>query len=227
MVRARELARGRTLFSRSHIANKVAPLCESQLIQQKEQSRNYACQVQGPFCLYLKRLPGLSEPNYCEQCVVAGHRCPTHCEDSPITTFTRVRQIDFIDIGEGKFSMRCSCLYQSTFGLPCRHQVCVLKPIKPCHVIARHHAKFHAYYQQPGKEAVTEEFNRNKGEYRLIISHHEFKNCMNNAERLQSQQEDLLPDDFWQQIGPNRRSHDRLVRETTLDQTISLGEAFL
>ena len=28
--------------------------------------------------------------------------------------------------------------------------------IKPCHVIARHHAKFHAYYQKPGKEAVTD-----------------------------------------------------------------------
>ena len=27
-----------------------------------------------------------------------------------------------------------------TFGLPCRHQACSIKPIKPYHVIARHHA---------------------------------------------------------------------------------------
>jgi hypothetical protein len=232
MVRACELARGRSLFSRSQTANEVTPLCESQLIQQKEQSRNYACQVQKPcqvqepFRLYLKRLPGLSKPNYCEQCEDAGHLCPTHCEDSPITTFTRIRQIEFIDIGEDKFMMRCSCLYHSTFGLPCRHQACVLKPIKPCHVIARHHTKFHAYYQQPGKEAVTEEFSRIKGECRLIISQHEFKNCMDNAELLQSQQEDLLPDGFWQQIGPNSRSRGGLVRETVLDQDNSVGEAF-
>jgi hypothetical protein len=226
MLNACELARGRSLFSRSQTANEVTPLCETQLSQQKEQSQNYACQVQGPSRLHLKRLPGLSEPNYCEHCEVAGHLCPTHCENSPITTFTRVRQIEFVDIGEGKFMMRCSCLYQSTFGLPCRHQARVLKTIMPCHVIARHHTKFHAYYQQPGKEDVTEEFNRKKGEYRLIISHHEFKNCMDNAELLQSQQEDLLPAGFWQQIGPNRRPRDGIVRETALDQNTSVGEAF-
>jgi hypothetical protein len=226
MVRACERARGRSLFSRSQTANEVTPLCETQLMQQKEQSQNYACQVQGPFRLYLKRLPGLSDSNYCEQCEVAGHLCPTHCENSPITTFTRVRQVEFIDIGEGKFTMRCSCLYQSTFGLPCRHQACVLNPIKPCHVIARHHTKFHAYYQKPGKEAVTEEFNRNKGEYRLIISKYEFEHCMDNAELLQRQQEDLLPSGYWQQIGPKRPSRDGLVRETTRDQNYSGGESF-
>ena len=64
MLQACELAQGRSLFSRSQTANDVNPLCESQLIQQKDQSSNYACQVQGPFQLYLKRLPGLSEPNY-------------------------------------------------------------------------------------------------------------------------------------------------------------------
>ena len=208
MLRACELVDGRSLLCRSQTENDVTPLCESQLIQQREQSHNYACQVHGPFRLNLKRFPGLAGPNYCEHCVVAGHLCPTHQEDSPITTFTRVRQIDFIDIGEGKFTMRCSCLYQSTFGLPCRHQIRVLGSINPCHVIARHHFKFHAYYQQPGKEAVTEEFNRTKGEYRLIISHLEYENCMDTAELYQSQQEDLLPDGFWQQIGPNRRSRD-------------------
>ena len=36
MLRACELARGRSLFSRSPTANEVTPLCESQLIQQKE-----------------------------------------------------------------------------------------------------------------------------------------------------------------------------------------------
>ena len=226
MLRACELARGRSLFSRSQTANDVTPLCESQLIQQKDQSCNYACKVQGPFGLYLKRLPGLSEPNYCAQCVNDGHLCPTHCGDSPITTFTRVRQIDFIDIGEGKFTMRCSCLYQSTFGLPCRHQVRVLGTVKPCHVIARHHTKFHAYYKQPGKEAVTEEFNRIKGEYRLIISIHEYEHCMDNAVLYQSQHEDLLPDGFWQRFGPNRRSCDGLVRETTLDLSSSVGDHF-
>ena len=32
---------------------------------------------------------------------------------------------------------------------------------------------------------------------------------------------------FWQQIGPIRRSRDRLVRETALDQSISVVEIFL
>ena len=92
--------------------------------------------------------------------------------------------------------------------------------------IARHHTKFHAYYQQPGKEAVTEEFNRNKGEYRLIISNREYENCMDIALRYQSQKEDLLPDGFWQRFGPNRRSCDGLVRETTLDPSSSVGDHF-
>jgi hypothetical protein len=73
MVRACELARGRSLFSRSQTANEVTPLCETQLMQQKEQSQNYACRIQGPFRLFLKRLPGLFDSNYCEQCEVAGH----------------------------------------------------------------------------------------------------------------------------------------------------------
>jgi hypothetical protein len=51
-------------------------------------------------------------------------------------------------------------------------------------MFARHHIKFRAYYKQPGKESVTEKFNRNKGEYRLIFSQNEFKNCMDNAELL-------------------------------------------
>ena len=92
--------------------------------------------------------------------------------------------------------------------------------------MARHHSKFHAYYQQPGKEAVTEEFNRNKGEYRLIISNREYENCMDKALRYQSQKEDLLPDGFWQRFGPNRRSCDGLVRETTLDPSSSVGDHF-
>ena len=57
-------------------------------------------------------------------------------------------------------------------------------------------------YQQPGKEAVTEEFNRNKGEYGVIFSHHKFKNCMNNVEIFQNQQEKLATRCFWQQIIP-------------------------
>jgi hypothetical protein len=93
-------------------------------------------------------------------------------------------------------------------------------------VIARHHTKFHAYFQQPGREVVIEEFNRSKGEYRLIISHHEFKYCMDNAELLLRQQEDLLPNGFWQKIGPKRRPRDGLVRETAYDQDYSLGGAF-
>ena len=69
--------------------------------------------------------------------------------------------------------------------------------------------------------------NRNKGEYRLIISDHECKNCMDNAVLFQSQQDDLLPDGFWHIFDPNRCSCDGLVLETTLDQSNSVAELFL
>ena len=83
---------------------------ERQSIQQKDQSL-YACQFKGHSdCTW-------NAFKACQSRIMA--RCvsmldipaPTHCGDSSITTFTRVRQIDFIDIGEGKFTMRCSCLY--------------------------------------------------------------------------------------------------------------------
>ena len=66
----------------------------------------------------------------------------------------------------------------------------------------------------------------NHGEYRLIISNREYENCMDIALRYQSQKEDLLPDGFWQRFGPNRRSCDGLVRETTLDPSSSVGDHF-
>ena len=46
MVGACQLARSRSLFSRSPTANEVTPLCETKLIEQKKQSLNYACQLQ-------------------------------------------------------------------------------------------------------------------------------------------------------------------------------------
>ena len=62
-------------------------------------------------------------------------------------------------------------------------------------MIARHHVKFHAYYQQPGNEAVTEEFNRKKGEYRLNISTINSRTVWTTQNSLDSKEE-LLPVSF-------------------------------
>lgn len=141
---------------RSFTCNCVSKLCEDELMKQQYQINFYACYVDGPSRLRIKRLP--NSPIYCERCEDLDDLCPTHCR-SPITTFHRIRTIVFIEQCNGNFEMNCSCLYHPTYGIPCRHQARVLNAILPSHVIARHHTTFHANYKKPGMEATTEEFD--------------------------------------------------------------------
>ena len=112
--------------------------------------------------------------------------------------------------------MRCDArvsinLLYSTFGLLCWHQACVLNPIIP--------------NSQPSTNShgLQQEYGRVLADYQSP----RIKSCMDNAELLHCQQEDLLPDDFWQQIGLSSPSHDGLVHETTRAQHFSVGKAFL
>ena len=80
--------------------------------------------------------------------------------------------------------------------MPCRHQARLLPVILPEHVIATHRTKFRAFYKISGKEDITQEWDRIKNEYRLLITEQEKQFCIDNAKLLQSQQMASLPYDF-------------------------------
>jgi SWIM zinc finger len=224
-IKASEMDRSLCLFSRAPTASYVSTLCETNLIRQRQQSAFYACIVDGECRVKVKRLPGTL--NYCRACEKLGAHCAIHCSISPIPTFSRTRILDFIEQEDGNFEMRCSCPYYATYGLPCRHQICVLQSILPSHVIARHHNKFSAHYKKPNKERITAEFDKMKHDYRLIITQDEYECCMVNAELIFENQVAILPNGFWQQFGPSRCCENGVIRETAPSKDGSVAETFL
>jgi hypothetical protein len=225
-LQACEKDRGRSLTRRSHTCNFVSALCEDELIKQRYQCVHYACFVDGPSRVRIKRLP--DSPIYCERCEELEDLCPSHCKSSPITTFHRIRTISFIQQSDGNFEMKCSCLYQPTYGVPCRHQIRLLNAVFPHHIIARHHTKFHASYKQPDMNDVTEEFDAIKRDYRLIIKPQEFHSCMHNAHVLMEQQQHtVLPDSFWHRLGHRQICENGVISDTAHSDTNSEDDTFL
>jgi hypothetical protein len=226
-LQACEKDRGRSLSVRSHTCNFVSALCEDELIKQRYQCVHYACYVDGTSTsrVRMKRLP--DSPIYCERCEELDDLCPTHCKSSPITTFHRIRTISFIQQSDGNFEMKCSCLYQPTYGVPCRHQIRLLNAIFPHHIIARHHTKFHANYKQPDMNAVTEEFDAIKRDYRLIIKPQEFYSCMHNAQVLMEQQQAMLPNGFWDKLEPHQICENGVISDAAHNDIASEDDTFL
>jgi hypothetical protein len=117
----------RPLWSASPTAAHVTRICESILQQNYEQHDNYVCKVISPMEIHVVRKPDCAP--YCEDCsddVVCGlcHK------NSPIIRLKR-RRIITTQLCEltARYIVRCSCPYQPTFGIPCRH-VCKLLRIK-------------------------------------------------------------------------------------------------
>lgn len=209
LINASKKARSRCLHARSSTGDRVTKPCESQIAQQTEQSRLYACSLteyrKGISRLLLKRLP--EDPLYCIDCEKMKETdeqsypecCPVHSTTSPIPSYLRIRSVDIISVGEdGKFyEVRCSCLYHPTYGIPCRHIIAVLFQVLPQHVFVRWHTKFYAYYKQEHCETITEEFDRRKRDLRLIITHEERNAIVRTAEQLEALHNNLPPE-FWQ-----------------------------
>jgi hypothetical protein len=76
-------------------------------------------------------------------------------------------------------------------------------------------------------EGTTQEFDRIKRDYRLVIKPHEFQCCMHNAQVLMEQQHGMLPHGFWQQLGHYRSCENGVIYETAHSDVDSWDETFL
>ena len=202
-IKTAEAARSRSLFSRSATANDVTKVCESQIIQQKEQSSCYACSVESPWRIWFQRLP--TAGFFCEQCDKhAGcglNCCPTHSANSPITRFRRNRLVLIRQLGPNEFEVVCTCFFHPSYGIPCRHVAAVLEQILPHHVHVRWRTQVAAFYRDSRDPGWTEYFNKRKGDLRLVVTHQEYRQLLHNAYRLQELHATTLPPGFWQNVG--------------------------
>lgn len=87
-------------------------------------------------------------------------------------------------------------------GQPCRHTGCILEDILPHHCVNRHHTKFQPYYKVKGAEHITAEFDRTKGDTRLLITYDEYVDLLANAAALEKKHGAKLPSGFWEDVGP-------------------------
>jgi len=139
---------------------------------------------------------------YCEDCEAEDCRCTTHGIYSPIVTFKRLRIVYVVHVGGGWYHVYCSCLYQPAMGVACHHVGCILEDILPHHCINRHHTKFQPFYRTKGAEHITAEFDRSKGDSRLLITHDEYVDLLANAAALEKKHSTKLPSGFWEDVGP-------------------------
>jgi hypothetical protein len=165
--------RGRSTSIRSHTVNNVTPVAESFIGQQASQANRYACRIppvaEGHEILKveLKRRP--EEIEFCVACESNDKLCPSHCLTSPITVFRRIRLLLFIPCGR-YYQVICTCFFHGCYGMPCRHVHVLLRHVRPHHIYLKHHTKFQAYYKRVGFEAITEEFEARRNDYRLCVT---------------------------------------------------------
>jgi len=149
----------------------------------------------------IKRRP--DEVEYCTACEEQDELCTSHCRESPIPVFQRIRFILFIPSPCGRYyQVICSCLFHGCFGCPCPHVACLLLKIKPHHIILKHHTKVQAGFGRNGKEEITAEFNKRKNDYRLCVTKQEKDKMIAAAKGLAATYEKILGPEFWSDVGP-------------------------
>jgi len=213
-VQACERARGRSTSIRSHTVNFVSPIAESVIQAQGSQANRYACRVsignEELLCVQLKRRP--EEPEFCEACEEKNEYCSAHAATSPIPVFRRVRVVKFLPTPcRTWYQVICDCFTYGCLGCPCRHVRVLLKVVHPHHVAAKHHTKFQPWYGKKGKQHITEEFNRRRNDYRLMVTTAEKHDMIRVAIGLSAQSDAEFGVDFWLDVGPKANSLTGLV----------------
>ena len=103
--------------------------------------------------------------------------CPVCSPTSPVCRIKRRRKI-FIHLHDtifNKFVVTCSCPYQATYGIPCRHVTKLLR-VKKEHVFVRWHRDYAALY--PGFEHLRSNFDKLLTDRRLIVDKSEYKEML-------------------------------------------------
>jgi len=196
-------AKSRSCSKRSHTANHVTSPCEGELDKVRAQKGCYAARIvigKTGKVIEMKRLPELLE--YCEDCEASVDRCTTHSHSSPIVTFRRVRRLIITYLGNGWYHVICSCLYRPVMGVACRHIGALLDALLPHHCLIRHHTRFQPFHGRRGCKHITAQFDERKGDTRLLITHDEYIEVMENAEKLERKWLNKLPVCFWEDVGP-------------------------
>ena len=162
----------------SPTANELTTIAESLLQQRFLQQPFYACLLVSDFEVKVARLPG-TLPNYCADCKPSiGQICPACSNNSPIPRFIRCRTVTFIDVGNGFFSVGCSCPQQVNTGLPCTHIVKIMPRILPRHCHVRWHKSYAALFGRDGFENQTKDMKKRQKDRRILVTIEEHKEIL-------------------------------------------------
>ena len=183
------------LWASSPTASHLTTVAESWNQQQLEIGKNYAAFVSHNGLIKIRRLP--RTPLACDKCRFGdGYVCPEHSEDSPIPRFDRVRLLNIMPTEmPDRWMLRCSCLYHSATGVPCRHVRCVLARVRPDHVHIRWHKRYFANYARRGHEDDTAKFKLLCTDRRLLINQQDYYLLMEAAQK--NQQAHSLPESYF------------------------------
>ena len=178
----------RPLWSASPTATHVTKICESHLQQNYEQHDNYVCKVISPMEIHVVRKPECAP--FCEDCT-DDVICGLCHKNSPIIRLKRRRIITTqLCALSARYIVRCSCPYQPTFGIPCRH-VCKLLRIKKEHVFVRWHTEYAALYHRTGHESRRKGFSSMRYDHTLSIDKVEYSEMLRLAQESQTSTVDI------------------------------------
>jgi MULE transposase domain len=167
----------------SPTASVVNKLCESQIQQNLDAASVYACRLTVEGTVEVVHVPD-SEDAFCQECTTQTV-CPLCCDQSPVCLFKRKRTIRFLPIDDGaNYAVSCSCHYQPTMGIPCRHFARVLQ-VQPHHVHVRYWREYAALFNRNGFRKRTGELKALARDYRLKITAEEYKQLLENVKSEQ------------------------------------------
>ena len=163
-------------WTSSSSAKHICKLAESLLQTNYEEHDNYVCKTISPTEIHVVRSPKCMP--FCTDCT-DDIVCPVCSPTSPVCRIKRRRKI-FIhphDTIFNKFVVTCSCPYQATYGIPCRHVTKLLR-VKKEHVFVRWHRDYAALYHRPGFEHLRSNFDKLLTDRRLIVDESEYKEML-------------------------------------------------
>jgi hypothetical protein len=164
----------------SPTASVVNKLCESQIQQNLDAASVYACRLTVDGSVEIVHSSPESDHTFCQECT---HQniCPLCCDLSPVCLFKRKRTISFLPIDNGtSYAVNCTCHYQPTMGIPCRHFARVLQ-VQPHHVHVRYWREYAAVFNRDGFGKRTAELKAMARDYRLKITPEEYSQILENV----------------------------------------------
>ena len=164
----------------------LTKISESQLQQNLSQKSNYTCKVithTDEFGeIHMVQNPKVVP--FCTDC--SDQKTCCKCSNlSPITKFHRRRTIKVVKISSGIMKVSCSCPYQTTNGIICRHLSCFFNIVESLFHI-RWKTKFGALFLRTGHEKYTEEIQKNFLDHSLTINKTQFDHIMLTAHKVQN-----------------------------------------